>query len=230
MTSLLARVSQGLFACYSIIALSTLFPAQFQDFNWQSRLISNLANNAAIPLVGLALLILPQGPKDPLNQQAQKLNAMLLRFRWAAVAAALGFLLLALLQLRVSYAFLQQSDAMHLGQNQRLQQQFLSLRSAIAASEDRQQLARAASLLFPPEKRSSLSALPILRQRTLLLKQLTNNDQRARRDLDRQRGQRQAALVVDGLRNILLCLVFSWSFSAFRPRINLRAWLNAPDD
>lgn len=155
---------------------------------------------------------------------------MLLRFRWAAVAAALGFLLLALLQLRVSYAFLQQSDAMHLGQNQRLQQQFLSLRSAIAASEDRQQLARAASLLFPPEKRSSLSALPILRQRTLLLKQLTNNDQRARRDLDRQRGQRQAALVVDGLRNILLCLVFSWSFSAFRPRINLRAWLNAPDD
>jgi len=227
---LLITVARGLFAAYGVIALSALFPVQLQDLTWQLRVISNLANNAPLPLAGLGLLLLAQAPISESDQQTRPINQLLLRSRWAAVAAAAGFALLALLQLRVSHAFLQQSDALHLRQNQQLQQQFLSIRSALSASDDAQQLNRAAALLLPPDKRPSLSGLTIPRQRSLLQQQLISNDQRARRDLERQRGQRQAALVVDGLRNLLLCLVFSWSFFALRPRIDLRAWLNDPED
>lgn len=227
MISLLIPVARGLFAAYAVIALAAFFPLQIQDPNWQLRLISNLVNNAPLPLAGMGLLLLAQGPEAPASAQAPNFRKQVVRLRWLAVGAALGFALLALLQLRVSLQGLQQSDALHLNQNQQLQQQFVAIRTTLSSSTDPQQLSRAASVLLPPAERGSITSLPIHRQRALLLEQLTKNDVKARRELDRQRSQRLAGLVVDGLRNLSLCLVFALSFLAIKPRISFLAWLRA---
>lgn len=227
MNPLLIPVSRGLFAAYAVIALAAFFPMQLQDPNWQLRVISNLLNNAPLPLVGMGLLLLAQDREPSVNPQALRLQRLLVRQRWLAVLAALGFAVLALLQVRVSLRFLQQSDAVHLSQNQQLQQQFAAIRNGLGAASDPQQLERAAAVLMPPERRAALRTLPIPQQRRQLLEQLTSNDLKARRDLDRQRSQRQAALVVDGLRNLLLAVVFALSFLAIKPRIPFLAWLRA---
>jgi len=223
----LIPVSRGLFAAYAVIALAAIFPLQLQDPNWQLRVISNLLNNAPLPLVGIGLLMLAQEREPLVNQQNRLLQRQLVRQRWLAVLAALGFAVLALLQVRVSLRFLQQSDAVHLSQNQQLQQQFAAIRTGLGAASDRQQLEQAAAVLMPPERRAALRTLPIPQQRRQLLEQLTSNDIKARRDLERQRSQRQAALVVDGLRNLLLAVVFAISFLAIKPRISFLAWLRA---
>jgi len=225
--SLLIPVSRGLFAAYAVIALAALLPIQLQDPNWQLRVISNLLNNAPLPLVGIGLLLLAQDREPAANQQTLLLQRRLVRQRWLCVLAAMGFAVLALLQVRVSLKFLQQSDALHLSQNQQLQQQFTAIRTGLAAASEPQQLERAAAVLMPPEQRPALRDLPIPTQRRQLLQQLTGNDLKARRDLDRQRSQRQAALVVDGLRNLLLAVVFAFSFWAIKPRLPFLTWLRA---
>lgn len=227
---LLVAIARGLAAAFVVIVLSSLFPLQLFDTGWQQQLIRNLLNNAPLPLTAMALLVLDLRTVRPVyllhsespapEESGPQLSVQQLRLQraqWLCRAAAIGFALLCLAQIVVSSRILNQSASEIAQRNRVLSDQLSGAAGALEAAGQPEQFDRLAALLLPRNEQAQFKALPIQQQRNRLEARIGQTETAARRELIRVRTNRFTLIIVDGLRNIALALIFAAVFWRLRP-------------
>lgn len=142
---------------FSLLVLGSLFPFQPLDATWQIRLGAVLVNAATLPLLALALLQLARHlePRDPRIRKRQE------RFAQLAIAASLGFLLLAPLQISAGLRLQSSGGAEQRSQLQRAERQLAGLRQAVAQATSNTDLAARFQALSGPSLSPADLALPL---------------------------------------------------------------------
>lgn len=201
-------------ALFALLVLGSLFPFQPLDAAWQIRLGAMLVNVATLPLLALALLQLARqlSPRDPRIQRRQQ------RFAQLAIAASLGFLLLAPLQISAGLRLISSGGIEQRSQLRRAERQLAGLRQAVTQAASNADLgARFQALKGPGLSPADLALpLPVLKaQATLALDQ-------AQAQLARQRDALPAAdpwqRLPELLRSAGACLALAGGFAIFARR------------
>lgn len=199
---------------FALLVLGSLFPFQPLDATWQLRLGAVLVNAATLPLLALALLQLASHlePRDPRIRKRQELFAQL------AIAASLGFLLLAPLQISAGLRLQSSGVAEQRSQLRRAERQLAGLRQAVAQATSSTDLgARFQALSGPTLAPADLALpLPVLKaQAALALDQ-------AQAQLTRQRDALPTSdpwrRLPELLRSAGACLVLAGGFAIFARR------------
>lgn len=240
-------------AAYLIAVAAVFFPVRLTELGWQQQLLDSLVNAGTIPITGRVFILLAIVYKGydlagiseeiPIDQivftpttgllgkrKIARLvrniqNNLLKVFRFfKTYFPSLLFLFVAILQLIVSTRSFRQLDIGSLNQSSLLTQQATQVRAAISGSSDRALLQQAIQGFVPEEERESILSLPVDEQKVDLTKRLNNRETVLRTELDKQRSQRFATLVVQTIRNVLLSLVFAWCFFWLRPA-SVRAFI-----
>jgi hypothetical protein len=208
-----------------VAAIGNLFPFQPLDPSWQSRLGAILVHAVTLPLTALALLqlALHLDPRDP------RITKRLQRFAQLSIAVALGYLLLAPLQIRASLRLQNRGSAEQLSRLSRAEAQVRELRQAARQASSGVDLnTRFQALSGPSVSPADLALpLPVLKaQASLALDQ-------SQAQLQRQRSALPASdplrLLPELPRNAVSCLAQAFGFAIFAKARNsdlslLDAW------
>jgi hypothetical protein len=199
---------------FALLVLGSLFPFQPLDAAWQIRLAAVLVNAATLPLLALALLQLARllEPRDPSIRARQE------RFAQLAIAASLGFLLLAPLQISAGLRLQSRGGAEQRSQLQRAERQLAGLHLAVAQAASKADLkSRFQALNGPGVSPADLElALPQLKaQATMALDQAQVQFARQRVALPATDPLR---LLPEQLRNTGACLALACGFAIFARR------------
>jgi|694.fasta_scaffold70870_2 hypothetical protein len=250
---LLVLIGRLFIAAYLIAVAATFFPVRFSELGWQQQVLDSLVNAGTIPITGRVFILLAIAYKGydlagisdspPVDQVllaprsgllGKRKIARLVRnfqinlvraFRFLkAYSPSLLFVLAAILQLVVSTRSFRALDIGVLNQSSLLTQQATQVRAAITGSGDRSILQRAIQGFVPEPERESILSLPVDQQRVDLTERLNNRESVLRSELEKQRSQRFAALVVQTIKNVLLSLLFAWCFFWLRPA-SIRAFI-----
>ena len=206
-----SRLALVFVVLFAVLVLSSLVPFQPLDPAWQSRLTAVLVNAGTLPLTALALLQLAflLDPEDP------DIQRRLQRFAQLSIAVALGYLLLAPLQISASLRLQSRGSAEQLSRLARAEAKLQQLRQAARQAASGTDLsARFQALSGPSISPAELSLpLPVLKaQAALALDQ-------AQAQLQRQRSALPASdplrLLPELLRNAVSCLALACGFAIF---------------
>jgi hypothetical protein len=170
-----------------------------------------LVNTATLPLLALVLLQLARHlePRDPRIRVRQE------RFAQLAIAASLGFLLLAPLQISAGLRLQSRGGAEQRSQLQRAERQLAGLHQAVAQAASNADLAARFQALSGPTISPAELALPL----PVLKAQSSLALDQAQAQLQRQRNALPASnplrLLPELLRNALSCLALAFGFAIF---------------
>jgi hypothetical protein len=200
-----SRLAVVFVVLFAVLVLGVLLPFQPLDPAWQSRLTAALVNAATLPLLTLALLELARhlDPDDPLVRGRQRRCAQL------AIAASLGFLLLAPLQISAGMRLQDSSATQALSRLSRAEARLTSLREALAEADTKADHHKRFQALNGPTLSPADLALPLP-----VLK--------AQAQIARERATLPATnplwLLPEQLRNTSACLAFACGFAIFARR------------
>ena len=201
---------------FALLVLGSLFPFQPLDAAWQIRLAAVLVNAATLPLLALALLQLARHlePRDPRIRARQE------RFAQLAIAASLGFLLLAPLQISAGLRLQSRGGAEQRSQLQRAERQLAErqlagLHLAVAQAASKADLKSRFQALNGPAVSPADLELPLPQ----LKAQATMALDQAQAQFARQRAALPATdplrLLPEQLRNTGACLALACGFAIF---------------
>ncbi|WP_216920820.1 hypothetical protein [Synechococcus sp. CCAP 1479/9] len=163
----LSFISLALFLAYGAVVLTGILPISLLDANWQLRLCSVLVENAALPLVGMAITHLAMH-LDGSNLSLRAYHGFI--SRWALVVA-LGFLLLVPLQVVSSWRLYAANIQGQSGNEQSVvSQRFEGMRLAITGASSPADLkSRLQAAGGPSLSEANLAtSLPVLRAKLLV--------------------------------------------------------------
>lgn len=234
MTSLAPETPQGLFArvlaaassCFLLIflaaALAALLPIRFVDPGWQLGMIRSLVDNSSFPLISLVLLHFASH-LEPANGPWQ---ARCTTFRYLAISATLGFLLIVPLQAFATWKAIAASEASTTGQQRQVTETFGELREAIRTAPTLDDLQdRLQQLNGPPLQAADLNQpLPQLRQQ--LLAALQQAESTVKTQLPAIPPERKWDLIKESVRIVASALAFAFAFgtAACRPGDSYSLW------
>jgi len=206
-----SRLALVFVVLFAMLVLSNLFPVQPLDPAWQSRLATVLVNAGTLPLTALALLQLAHhlDPRDP------RITKRLQRFTQLSIAVALGYLLLAPLQISASLRLQSRGSAEQLSRLVRAEAKLQQLRQAARQAASGADLsARFQALSGPGVSPADLALpLPVLKaQAALALDQAQAQIKRERNALPASDPLR---LLPELLRNAVSCLALACGFAIF---------------
>ncbi|MCS5697934.1 HpsJ family protein [Cyanobium sp. FGCU-52] len=206
-----SRLALVFVVLFAVLVLANLVPVQPFDPAWQSRIGTVLVNAGTLPLTALAFLLLARllDAKDPLIQRRHQ------RFARLAIAAAIGYLLLAPLMISASLRLQSSAGSEQRSRLARAERQLDSLRRAVTQSSSSADLSsRFQSLSGPTISPAELALpLPVLKaQSSLALDQAQAQLQRQRNALPASNPLR---LLPELLRNALSCLALAFGFAIF---------------
>ncbi|MEB3167923.1 MAG: HpsJ family protein [Synechococcaceae cyanobacterium] len=215
----LSLAALAMLAVFLLAMLSSVLPARLGEATWQQAVAAALVDNAVIPLVALITLHVAArlNQRDGFSAALRDGAA-----RWA-ILAALGFLLLAPLQLWNGWRLQQADQRAFLQQERQLQQRFQRLRQAVSEASSAADLQRRLQPLVGPglEPLEASQPLPSLRQQLRAI--LDRNQKALAQQLERQRRQRRQSrggggLLPSPLRGALSCLAYGVGFAALARR------------
>lgn len=195
-----------------LAVLTALIPLRVTNREWQMGLIGSLIANGSWLLVGLVLMHLAA----MLQPRNLKLGSRLLSFRRIAALAAAGYLLLAPLQLAMTWTQLDSSR----NQQQRVLtttlRELKNWRSVIDSSSTIVEMRRRMQALpGAPEIPASADQLPLPVARRELLRQLDLAEQRVRAGANRQaEGPNRLEIWKQTLRGALVSLLLAAGFAS----------------
>jgi len=206
-----SRLALVFVVLFAVLVLGSLFPFQPLDPAWQSRLTAVLVNAGTLPLTGLALLQLAflLDPEDPDIHRRQQ------RFAQLSIAVALGYLLLAPLQISASLQLQSRGSTEQLSRLARAEAKLQQLRQAARQAASGADLsARFQALSGPTISPAELALpLPVLKaQAALALDQAQAQIKRERNALPAGDPLR---LLPELLRNAFSCLALAFGFAIF---------------
>lgn len=209
----LGPIATTLFVTFAVSVVAGALPLQLLGPLWQLRLVASLIDNAPVALLGLGLVHL-QAYLFPDDTEIQAYRDRIARL---AVVAAIGFLLLAPLQIIASVQLLQSAGVVEARRSAAITADYASLRQEILAATSTQDLqARlqrlrrlSAPLLAPTDK-----AVPLEPLRQRLLAGLNKARADALRQLSAPTRPRLWSLFTTGARNLVCSLAFAAGFAA----------------
>lgn len=204
----LRSIAKGMFVVYAAVVLTAIPPIQLRNPGWIQGLINVIITNGAIPLAGLALVLLA-AMVPPVSRRTLGLARLLARL---AVPAGLGFLLLIPLQLGVAYRVVNQRNTTVAERVRTANEQLDTLRRRVSAAGSADQL-RAAATGLSPALQPVLSR-PFPQSRNDLLRGIDNARAALRTNVPAETGRFNLALTKDLVRNVLLCLGLGLAFLA----------------
>jgi hypothetical protein len=231
---------------YLVAVGAAFFPVRFSELGWQQQVLDAFVNAGAVPITGRVFILLAiiykgydhagisedptldqylSGPsrgffgKRKIARLIRNLQKVIVRSSafFKIFAPSIVFLVTAILQLIVSTQSFRALDIGLLNQSTLITQQASQARVAIATTADRSVLSQAIQGLVPEQQRDSLLALPPDQQRADLSKRLNERESALRNEIEKQRGQRFASLVVLTVKNILLSLLYAYCLFWLRP-------------
>ncbi|KMM17262.1 hypothetical protein [Synechococcus sp. GFB01] len=212
----LRTISRGFFLIYMIVLVRQLLPINLFDLTWIQGLISALINNAAIPLGGLAFLLI----SALISPKVRTVRLLLFASRWA-LPAAIGFLLLIPLQGYVSFAAVNRQQAAAIGQSNVVDTQLNNLTQQITAAKTQEDLLASIRGL-PPALVERASALPFDQAKREILSRIETEQMNL---ANRQRSQLTTVrwgAAKEMIGNALAALVLAWVlFKARLSRIGM---------
>lgn len=213
----LSWAALGLLAAFLLAMVDSILPLRLADPAWQLAIVIALVDNAAIPLVALALLHVAawSHPRDGFSAALRDGAA-----RWA-VPVALGFLLLVPAQAWNGWRLQQDLRRQGQLQEQQLQRRFLRLRQAVDQAPSAEALQQRLGQLVGPGLPALNPATPLPQLRRELRRILARNQELASRQ--QQQRQRPSAPGRDGLlgaplRGALACLAYALAFAGLARR------------
>ena len=199
-----------LLLAYVLLILRGALPLQLINPAWQVAVSTALIDNAAIALVGLAIVHFAHY-LDPDNERLQWLTSWVARL---AILAALGFLLLIPLRAYDTWALLQQ---MAHGQNRQVAQAIGRLdrfRQVIQLSASKDDLQSRLRAIQAPPLSPSLQAQSL----AVIKQELSGSLQKAQAVLERNRKppnqKARSGLLIGNLRAMLTALIYAIAFAA----------------
>ena len=206
-----SRLALVFVVLFTLLVAGVFFPFQPLDPAWQSRLTAALVNAATLPLLALALLELARhlDPEDPLIRGRQR------RFAQLAIAASLGFLLLAPLQISAGLRLQYSNGTQALSRLARAEVKLATLRAALAEADTNADLHKQFQALSGPSLSPTDLALPL----PLLKAQAAAAFDQAQAQIARERATLPAMnplrLLPEQLRNASACLALACGFAIF---------------
>ncbi len=231
---------------YLVAVGAAFFPVRFSELGWLQQILDTLVNAGTVPITGRIFILFAiiykgydlSGISEDLSADqylsvptsgflGKRKIARLIRNlqKWAILGTrmfkiyspSIVFLITAILQLYVSAKSFRALDIGLLNQSTLITQQASQVRAAITTTADRSILSQAIQGLVPEQQRESLLALPADQQRADLSKRVNERESALRNEIEKQRSQRFAALVVLTVKNILLSLLFAFCLFWLRP-------------
>ncbi len=209
-TAQLVAVAMALLLVFLAALLPQLLPLRLLDSAWQLRLCGLLAENGVLPLMALGLLFLATY-LDPDNSFVRSLRD---GASWLAIWAALGFFLLAPLQL---YALAQASSRLDVRQHQQRQiaeERLTAIGSTITTARSSAELQQRLQALQAPPLPEVEQNLPLSQLRPLLLQRLAQTRSLVQRSLASSRPIPLQARLLQALRGVVSNLAVGFAFAA----------------
>ena len=209
-----SRLALVFLVLFAVLIAGVLFPFQPLDPAWQSRLTAGLVNAATLPLLALALLELARllEPDDPVIRGRQRRCAQL------AIAASLGFLLLAPLQISAGLRLQNSSGSQALSRLSRAEATLATLREALAEADTKADLHKRFQVLNGPTLSPADLDLPL----PVLKAQAAAVFDQAQARITREKATLPAMnplwLLPEQLRNTSACLALALGFAIFARR------------
>jgi hypothetical protein len=205
LADLLGAAAGALFLVFGALVLLPALPPRPLDPSWLLRFTTSLTDQAALPLVGVALLFLAV----VLNPASNRLRAR--RARWVTF----GFLLLIPLQLVASWSGLQTARAGQLQQLQQADQKIQQIRAVVASATSAPQLQARLQELKAPALINNELTQPISAVKSRYLANLEATREQIRRQLTAPFPPGLILFLLQTtLRGIVLALGFSLAFAA----------------
>ena len=209
-TAQLVAVATALLLVFLAALLPQLLPLRLLDPAWQLRLCGVLAENGVLPLLALGLLFLASY-LDPDNAIIRSLRERASRL---AVWAALGFFLLAPLQL---YAMAQASTRLDLRQQQQrhsAEERLTAIERSITTARSSAELQQRLQALQAPPLPEAEQSLPLAQLRPVLLQRLAQTRPLVQRSLARGEPIPLPARLLQAVRGVVSNLAYAFAFSA----------------
>jgi len=208
-----------LLLAYLLLVAAASLPLQILNPSWQLGLSTALVDNAAIALVGVALLQIAAF-LDPEDERLQQRVAWVARL---AILASLGFLLLIPLR---AYNLFTVSDVAGNVQERRLSQastRLNQLRDAVRGAASKEELGSRLKALNAPALPPAIEAKPLEAIRADMNRSFERMEaalQQRRQQSRQPRPGTRTNLVVANLRQMLTALVFAVAFAAAGQRFS----------
>lgn len=208
---LLAGLAIALVVVFLAAVLTAVLPPRLLDPPWQLQFTAVLINNAVLALVAAVLMTLAVW----FNPGNTRLRARNLLFRRGAVAAALGFLLLAPLQGMAAWRLYRNVTLTQEQQTSQSSRQLAELRQAISSATTHQELqARVRKVVgtTPPLSQSELRTPLSVLQKQLLARVEQASDQLLQH-LEVQAARKPDRLVKETIRIAVSSLAYAFAFA-----------------
>lgn len=211
LADLLGAAAGALFLVFGALVLLPALPPRPLDPSWLLRFTTSLTDQAALPLVGVALLFLAV----VLNPASNRLRARRARVSRLARWVTFGFLLLIPLQLVASWSGLQTARAGQLQQLQQADQKIQQIRAVVASATSAPQLQARLQELKAPALINNELTQPISAVKSRYLANLEATREQIRRQLTAPFPPGLILFLLQTtLRGIVLALGFSLAFAA----------------
>ncbi len=211
----LSFISLALFLAYGAVVLTGILPLSLLDANWQLRLCSVLVENAALPLVGMAITHLALH----LNESSLSLRAYHAFISKWALVVALGFFLLVPLQVASSWRLYAANIQGQNGNEQSVvNRRFEGMRLAITGASNAADLQSRLNAAGGPSLSAANLATPLPVLRAKLLVSLEQAKSKAQDQFSRSKPSIVWSLLQRCFHVIISALGFGLAFAASAQR------------